>query len=81
MQESVVSEQPRDLQTASLRIPPHSVEAEQSVIGGLLLDNTAWDQIADKVTEEDFYRRDHRLIFNAVRSLADASDPFDVVTL
>ncbi|MHB8473501.1 MAG: replicative DNA helicase [Gammaproteobacteria bacterium] len=66
---------------AALKIPPHSIEAEQAVLGGLMLDNTAWDQIADKVTEEDFYRRDHRLIFRAARELVEHSSPCDVVTL
>ena len=46
-----------------IRVPPHSVEAEQAVLGGLMLDNRGWDAIADRVTAEDFYRRDHQLIF------------------
>ncbi len=66
---------------AALKVPPHSIEAEQSVLGGLMLDNAAWDRIADKLNEADFYRRDHRLIFAAVSALADQSRPFDVVTL
>lgn len=70
-----------DLAIDSLKVPPHSLEAEQSVIGGLMLDNQAWDRIADRVTEGDFYRNDHRQIFRAVASLADRSEPFDVVTL
>ena len=53
-----------DPQVDSLRIPPHSIEAEQSVLGGLLLDNSAWNKIADFVSPEDFYRYDHRLFFN-----------------
>ncbi len=65
----------------SLKIPPHSVEAEQAVLGGLMLDNRAWDQVADRVSEEDFYRPDHRTIFRAIRALADRDQPFDVVTL
>ncbi|MFO8156472.1 MAG: replicative DNA helicase [Pseudomonadota bacterium] len=67
--------------TESLRIPPHSDEAEQAVLGGLVLDNEAWDQVADRVAETDFYRHDHRLIFIAIRALADESAPFDVVTV
>ena len=63
------------------KIPPHSVEAEQAVIGGLLLDNKAWDFIADTVYEDDFYRLDHKLIFRAIGQLAEKSHPFDVVTL
>ncbi len=65
----------------SLKVPPHSIQAEQSVLGGLLLDNQTWDNVADKVSEEDFYRRDHKLIFRAIAQLAAQQDPFDVVTL
>jgi len=65
----------------ALKVPPHSVQAEQSVLGGLMLDNTAWDQVADRVSEEDFYRRDHRLIFRAIGELAEHGSPFDAVTL
>jgi replicative DNA helicase len=64
-----------------LRVPPHSIQAEQSVLGGLMLDNAAWDQVADRVVKTDFYRREHQLIFQAIGSLADRSQPFDVVTL
>ncbi|MBD3619188.1 MAG: replicative DNA helicase [Chromatiales bacterium] len=64
-----------------LKVPPHSIEAEQAVLGGLMLENSAWDQIADRVGEEDFYRHDHRLIFRAIADLAERSSPFDVVTL
>ncbi len=70
-----------DVATEALKVAPHSVEAEQSVLGGLMLDNNAWDKIADAVTEEDFYRRDHRLIFRAVAALAARTEPFDVITL
>ncbi len=65
----------------NLRVPPHSVEAEQAVIGGLLLDNRAWEQIADRISEADFYRTDHRIIFTAIRNLEEKSQPFDAVTL
>ncbi len=64
-----------------LRIPPHSIQAEQSLLGGLMLDNQTWDTVADKVAAGDFYRREHRLIYSAVRRLAEADQPFDVVTL
>jgi replicative DNA helicase len=64
-----------------LRIPPHSIQAEQSVLGGLMLSNTAWDNVADRVVKEDFYRREHQLIFMAIQNLADDQKPFDVVTL
>ncbi len=70
-----------DGQTSNLRVPPHSIEAEQAVIGGLLLDNRAWEQIADKLVDEDFYRNDHRLLFNAIRELEARNEPFDAVTL
>src|SRR4029450_4571222 len=65
---------------AAVRTPPHSIEAEQSVLGGLLLDNTAWDRIADLVGTDDFYRNDHRLIFAAISRLVDATKPADAVT-
>jgi replicative DNA helicase len=64
-----------------IRVPPHSVEAEQAVLGGLMLDNAAWDRIADKVAAGDFYRRDHRLIFESIAELAERGQPFDAVTL
>jgi replicative DNA helicase len=64
-----------------LKVPPHSLEAEQSVIGGLMLDNRSWDNIADIVNEQDFYRHDHALIFRAIAALADESKPYDVVTV
>jgi replicative DNA helicase len=65
----------------SLKVPPHSIQAEQSVLGGLMLDNQTWDQVADKVAEVDFYRRDHRLIYQAIAELADKQSPFDVITV
>jgi replicative DNA helicase len=67
--------------TEALKLPPHSLEAEQAVLGGLMLDNTAWDQIADIITEDDFYRRDHRLIFRAIEALSNEGNPCDAVTL
>jgi replicative DNA helicase len=70
-----------DPQVDSLRIPPHSIEAEQSVLGGLLLDNSAWDKIADFVSPEDFYRYDHRLIFQHIARLISSSRPADVITV
>jgi replicative DNA helicase len=67
--------------TERLRLPPHSVEAEQSLLGGLMLDQRAWDQIADVVGAEDLYRADHRLIFSAVAALVERSQPPDAVTV
>jgi replicative DNA helicase len=64
-----------------LRLPPHSVEAEQSLLGGLMLDQRAWDQIADVVAADDLYRADHRLIFSAVAALVERNQPPDAVTV
>lgn len=71
----------QDPQIAALRLPPHSIEAEQALIGGLLLDNMAWDKIADIVAEADFYRDDHRRIFNHIAKLIEVGRPADVVTV
>jgi len=67
--------------TDLIKVPPQSVEAEQSVLGGLLLDNQSWDRIADILTADDFYRREHRLIFSAIATLCEESSPADVVTV
>jgi replicative DNA helicase len=67
--------------TELLRTPPHSVEAEQAVIGGLLLDTAAWDQVGDSVSADDFYRPDHKLIFQAIADLVAESKALDVVTV
>ena len=64
-----------------LRIPPHSLEAESSVLGGVLLDNSSWDKIGDLLTEEDFYRYEHRLIFGAIYSLMNAARAADTLTV
>jgi replicative DNA helicase len=69
----------RDL--ARIKLQPHSAEAEQSVLGGLLLSADGWDGVAEVVAAEDFYRPDHRLIFRHIARLAEASDPVDVITL
>jgi len=81
MSESVYPISSSDMALDALKVPPHSVEAEQSVLGGLLLDNGSWDRVAELLDEEDFYRRDHRLIFRAVRMLIERAEPCDVVTL
>ena len=60
---------PPDRQVAQLRIPPHSIEAESSVLGGLLLDNGAWDRVADLINDSDFYRYEHRLTYSAIAAL------------
>lgn len=72
---------PPDPDLHALKVPPHSLEAEQAVLGGLMLDNNAFDDVAEIVTEVDFYRREHRLIFRSIIQLAEESQPFDVVTL
>jgi replicative DNA helicase len=65
----------------SLRVPPHSIEAEQAVIGGLLLVPESWDRVADRLVERDFYRRDHQMIFRAIGELQNKNMPPDAVTL
>lgn len=70
-----------DDETAALKVPPHSLEAEQSVLGGVMLDNGAWDQVSERLISDDFYRFEHRLIYNAMRQLAEESRAVDVVTL
>jgi replicative DNA helicase len=77
----VVSPLHPDPQVDSLRMPPHSLEAEQSVLGGLLLENAAWDRIGDLVAEDDFYRADHRLIYRHISRLIEANRPADVLTV
>jgi replicative DNA helicase len=64
-----------------LRAPPNSIQGEQSLLGGLMLENSSWDQVADRVVDVDFYRREHQLIFRAIHELAEQSKPFDVITL
>ena len=65
----------------AMRTPPHSIEAEQAVLGGLMLDNSQWERVADRITEDDFYRQDHRLVFRAMAELSEQDQPFDAVTL
>ncbi len=72
---------PPDQQLDYLRVPPHSIEAEQSVLGGLLLDNAAFEKLTDLVNEHDFYRHDHRLIWQHIARLVNLSRPADVVTV
>lgn len=72
---------PRDDEVARLRVPPHSIEAEQSVIGGLLLDNGAWDRAGDILQETDFYRFEHKAIYGVIGQLINANKPADVITV
>ncbi len=71
----------RDPEFESLKLPPHSLEAEQSVLGGLLIDNDAWDKIIDILKESDIYREDHRLVYRHIGQLIAASKPADVITV
>jgi replicative DNA helicase len=71
----------QDRQVAQLRIPPHSIESESSVLGGLLLDNAAWDRVSDLLQENDFYRFEHRMVFAAIGALINLSRPADVITV
>ena len=70
-----------DQQIAQLRIPPHSMEAESSVLGGLLLDNKSWEQVADLLSEGVFYRYEHRQVYLGISALINASRPADVITV
>jgi replicative DNA helicase len=70
-----------DSQVAKLRVPPHSIEAESSVLGGLLLDNGAWDRVGDLLVDNDFYRHEHKLIYAAIGALINVSKPADVITV
>jgi replicative DNA helicase len=72
---------PVDSQLDALKLPPHSVEAEQSVLGGILLDTSAWDKIADLLSEHDFYRHEHRLIWRHIGRLTEHAKPIDVITV
>ena len=71
----------KDAEVEALKTPPHSLEAEQSVLGGLLLDNETWDRVAEKVVAQDFYTRSHRLIFETIGALIELGEPVDLITL
>ncbi len=77
----VVERRSMDPSIKNLKVLPHSIEAEQSVLGGLMLDNQAWDRIAERVSPTDFYRTEHQDIFKLIAKLAEQAKPFDVVTL
>ncbi len=81
MQEPVQTSLSSDAETTALKIPPHSIEAEQAVLGGAFLDKEAWDKVAERVREDDFYRKDHRIIFRAISQLSDEGQPYDIVTV
>ncbi len=75
------AQQNQDIETSSLKIPPHSIEAEQAVLGGLFLDPDAWAKVSERLRDDDFYRRDHQIIFNAISKLDGEGQPFDLVTV
>ena len=81
MQEPVKTSFSNDAETTALKIPPHSIEAEQAVLGGVFLDEEAWDKVAQLIQEEDFYRNDHRIIFRAISDLCKEGKPCDIVTV
>ncbi|EFB70799.1 MULTISPECIES: replicative DNA helicase [Providencia] len=72
---------PRDRQMEGLKLPPHSIEAEQSVLGGLMLDNERWDTVSERVTSADFFSRPHRTIFSQMQFLLEQGKPIDLITL
>lgn len=71
----------KDRQMEGLKLPPHSLEAEQSVLGGLMIDNERWDNVSERVTAEDFYSRPHRTIFSQMQRLLELGKPIDLITL
>ena len=81
MQENAQTTVTGDKETAALKIPPHSVEAEIAVLGGVLTDNSVWENVIERLSPEDFYRKDHRIIFQAIMTLDSEGHPFDVVTV
>src|SRR5690554_7618560 len=70
-----------DAKLDAIKTPPHSIEAEQSVLGGLMLDNEAWDKVSEKVIADDFYLRAHRQIFAAMQWLIERNRPIDMITV
>ena len=78
---TAINDYTQDREIAQLRVPPHSIEGESSVLGGLLLDNNAWDRIGDILVDDDFYRYEHRLIYGAIGALVNTSKPADVITV
>ncbi len=81
MVEIVQSHNLSDPKTAALKLPPHSIESEQSVLGSIMINNSAWETVVDLVSTEDFYRKDHQIIFDTIRILSDQDMPCDAVTV
>ncbi|WP_313375356.1 DnaB-like helicase N-terminal domain-containing protein, partial [Pantoea sp. CTOTU50773] len=75
------SNEPRDRQLEGVKMPPHSIEAEQSVLGGLMLDNERWDNVSERVVADDFFNRSHRMIFSEMQRLLEMGQPIDLITL
>ncbi len=75
------SNETQDRQLEGVKMPPHSLEAEQSVLGGLMLDNERWDNVSERVVANDFFNRSHRLIFSEMQRLLENSKPIDLITL
>ena len=70
-----------DKNVEKLKVPPHSIEAEQSVLGSMLIDPESWDKVAELVTDNDFYNRSHQIIFRAITRLLNSSQPIDLITV
>jgi len=81
MQDTAHTPETVDRETASLKIAPHSIEAELAILGGLLINNSVWEHVSERVSEDDFYRKDHRMIFHAIAALDNEGQPYDVVTV
>jgi replicative DNA helicase len=81
MLDTAVKKKQQKTDVDNLKRPPHSQEAEQSIIGGLMLDNQAWDKVSSKLCEEDFYRQEHRILYSVIADLAKKDQPFDVITI
>ena len=79
--EIVAKRKSKEADLQALKTPPHSIEAEQAVLGGLMLDHDAWDKVSDKITEPDFYRKEHQLIYAVMAELTRKDIPFDVLTI
>jgi replicative DNA helicase len=78
---TLVKRKQANISANSPKVPPHSVDAEQSVLGGLMLDSRSYDQVADKIRDEDFYRHEHRILFRTIGRLIDQNKPVDVLTV
>ena len=76
-----MSEQPQEKFTTALKVPPQSLEAEQSVLGGLMLDDRSWFELVELIQPNDFYRTQHQIIFEAMMAIENKDEPLDAVTL